>query len=94
MFPPSLLDPLEKQFDGLLACLKRLLDIEGARGFFYALSSRREARFQPDIESTAFAIEILDGPGVLTHSIMRSQASSSRRFPAPPRGVLTSLPIA
>lgn len=34
-------------------------------GFYYAHSSRSESRFKPDIESSAFAVDILESAGLL-----------------------------
>ncbi|WP_432104172.1 hypothetical protein [Streptomyces sp. bgisy091] len=48
----------ESLFDGLLAWLPRLHDAQSG-GFYYALSSRTQPQFAPDIESTCMALRII-----------------------------------
>jgi hypothetical protein len=49
---------LDGLFDGMYGWLAKLYDPQTG-GFYYALSSRNDPKFQPDIESSSFAIAML-----------------------------------
>lgn len=55
----------DRMFARVLEWLPRLWDRERG-GFYYALSSTTRSEFEADIESTAFAVNIIRGAGLLT----------------------------
>ncbi len=75
----EILAEMDKLFEGFFAWLADRYDAASG-GFYYAASSAQSAEFQPDIESTAQALNILERSGLLPLIPSTVQAGLIRFF--------------